>query len=265
MLLALRGRVINLSFMSSSAPYFSDSRMMSDAAFTTTRWTLVRSAADQCLPESALALERLCRNFWYPLYSFVRRQGYAVHDAQDLTQEFFSRLLESDGIGSVHPDKGRFRTFLIASLNHFLINEWRHSRRQKRGGGQIHFSLEAESAESRYRYEPADYFTPEKAFDRRWAETLLQHVLDRLQEEWNQRHLAGHFEDMKPFLADGPGTIRIADAAARLGVTEDSFKWSLRKFRQRYRAIFCEEITHTVSSPDEIDDEIRYLFSVLAE
>lgn len=215
--------------------------------------------------EAASALEKLCRGYWYPLYADVRRQGHAVHAAQDLTQEFFSRLLESKGLDSVHPDKGRFRSFLIASLRHFLANDWKHSQRQKRGSGQLHFSIEADLAEGRYQREPADHFTPEKAFERRWAAALLQRVLDRLQDEWEHKDPARHFEDLKPFLLDHKGSAPFAATALRLGVTEASLKWAVHKLRRRYGEIFREEISGTVSSPDEIDDEIRHLFSVLAD
>ena len=182
-----------------------------------------------------------------------------------MTQEFFSRLLEANSLASVHPDKGRFRSFLIGSLKHFLINEWKRSQRQKRGGGQVHFSIEEEAAEGRFQHEPANHFTPEKAFERRWAETLLQQVLDRLRDEWERKDTPNHFENMKPFLLDGKGSSRISEVASRLGVTEESLKWTVRKLRQRYREIFREEIAHTVSRPEEIDDEIRHLFSVLTD
>jgi RNA polymerase sigma-70 factor (ECF subfamily) len=251
--------------MPGSYPDFFASPATSGAAFATTHWSMVLDAGNRSRPEYAPALEKLCRGYWYPIYACVRRQGHAVHAAQDLTQEFFSRLLESHGIDAVHPDKGRFRSFLIASLNHFLANEWKHARRQKRGGGKPHFSLEHESAEGRFQHEPADHFTPEKAFDRRWAETLLQHVLDRLRNEWELKDATRRFEDMKPFLLEGRGIARIADLATRLGVTEASLKWSVRKLRQRYREIFREEIAHTVSCPEAIDDEIRYLFLVLTD
>jgi DNA-directed RNA polymerase specialized sigma24 family protein len=234
-------------------------------AFATTHWSMVLRAGDRCGPESAPALEKLCRGYWYPLYAYVRREGHAVHEAQDLTQAFFARLLGDNSLASVHPDKGRFRSFLIASLKHFLINEWKHSQRQKRGGGKVHFHLDEEVAQGRYRLEPAENFTPEKAFERRWAETLLQRVLDHLKAEWGQRDASVPFDEMKPFLLEGKGSVRIADVAARLGVTGDSLKWSVRKLRQRYREIFREEIAHTVGSPEDIDDEIRHLFSVLTD
>lgn len=234
-------------------------------AFPNTHWSMVLRAGDGRAPESASALEKLCKGYWYPLYAYVRRQGHAVHEAQDLTQEFFSRLLEGNSLGSVHPDKGRFRSFLIASLKHFLINEWKHSQRQKRGGGQAHFSLDEAVAEGRYQNEPVENFTPEKAFERLWAETLLQRVLDRLRDEWEVKDTTRQFVDLKPFLLDGKGTTRIADVAIRLGITEASLKWAVRKLRQRYREIFREEIAHTVSRPEDIDDEIRHLFSVLTD
>ena len=251
--------------MTSTHSNFFASRAPVGAAFLTTHWSMVLRAGGKGSLESASALEILCRGYWYPLYAYVRRQGHDSHEAQDLTQEFFFRLLEANSLASVHPDKGRFRSFLIASLKHFLINEWKRSQRQKRGGGQTHFSIEAETAEGRFRHEPANHFTPEKAFERRWAETLLQQVLDRLQGEWECRKTPGAFEDMKPFLLDAKGSARVAGVAARLGVTEESLKWSVRKLRQRYRDIFREEIAHTVSRPEEIDDEIRHLFSVLTD
>lgn len=234
-------------------------------AFATTRWSMVLRAGNQCLPESGEALEQLCRRYWYPLYTYIRRQGHTVHAAQDLTQGFFSRLLAGKGLDSVHPDKGRFRSFLTASLQHFLANERKHSGRHKRGGGKPHFSLETEAAESRYEDEPLDHLTPEKMFERRWAEVLLQCVLDRLKAEWERNDPARNFEDMKPFLLDGRGSARIADVAVRLGLTEVSLKWAVRRLRQRYREIFREEIAHTVSCPEDIDDEIRHLFTVLAD
>lgn len=210
------------------------------------------------------ALETLCHTYWYPLYAYVRRQGKSPHDAQDLTQEFFSRLLESSALENVRPEKGRFRSFLIASLNHFLANDWKHERRQKRGGGHVHISIEEEAAEGRYLHEPTDRLTPEKLFDRRWAETLLQRVLDRLQKAWEQRPAAISFAILKPYLLGSDDDESFGEAAQRLGVTEASLKWAMHKLRQRYGEIFREEIAHTVSSPQEVEDEIRHLISVMA-
>jgi len=225
---------------------------------------MVLRAGQQQAGDSAAALEKLCRAYWYPLYAHIRRQGKDPHDAQDLTQEFFSRLLESNALDAVHPSKGRFRSFLIASLNHFLANDWKHSQRQKRGGGHLHFSIDEQTAEGRYQHEPPDHFTPEKAFERRWAETLLQSVLDRLCHEWESKGTPRPFDEIKLFLIEGKEAAPFAEMAARLGVTEASLKWTVHKLRKRYGEIFREEIASTVSSPAEIDDEVRHLFSVMA-
>jgi len=235
-----------------------------DAVFATTHWSVVLRAGGQQSGESAAALEKLCHSYWYPLYAYVRRQGKSTQDAQDLTQSFFSGLLESHSLDAVHPSKGRFRSFLIASLNHFLANDWKHSQRQKRGGGHLHFSIDEQTAEGRYQHEPADHFTPEKAFERRWAETLLQSVLDRLRDEWESKGTPRPFDEIKLFLIEGKEAAPFAEMAARLGVTEASLKWTVHKLRKRYGEIFREEIASTVSSPAEIDDEVRHLFSVMA-
>ena len=244
-----------------------DSAPAASPRFNTTHWSVVLAAGETAVPGGAAALEQLCRAYWYPLYAFVRRQGHDSHEAQDLTQEFLSRLLEGNALGSAHPDKGRFRSFLIASLNHFLANEWKHSQRQKRGGSHTQFSLDEETAEDRFRHEPADTFTPEKAFERRWAETLLQGVLDRLRDEWEGKAAGAatcRFDDVKPFLLDGKEAAPFADAARHLGITEASLKWAVHKLRKRYAELFREEIAHTVSSADEMDDEIRHLFLVMS-
>ena len=230
------------------------------AQFPSTLWTMVRSARDE---RSGQALEALCRAYWYPLYAYAQRQGHRPEDAQDLTQEFFSRLLEDQSLASVHESKGRFRSFLLASFKHLMANEWKRAQRQKRGGGQHHFSLEAELAEGYYQPELADTLDPEKLYERRWAETLLQRVLDRLQDEWEHKGVTRHFEDLKSFLIDKKGSTPFAELAARLGVSEASLKWAVHKLRQRYRELVREEIAQTVSSAEEVDDEIRHLFSVL--
>lgn len=222
-------------------------------------------AGKQQSEESGPALEKLCQAYWYPLYAYVRREGRTSHEAQDLTQEFFASLLETHALEGVHPDKGRFRSFLIASLRHFLANERKHSHRQKRGGGRVHFSLDEERAEGRYQHEPSDNFTPERAFERRWAETLLQGVLDRLRDEWDAKDTTLLFENVKPFLIGSEETATFQVIARRLGVTEASLKWTVHKLRQRYQKIFREEIANTVSTPEEIEDEIRHLFVVLTQ
>ena len=231
------------------------------AQFPSTLWSVVRSAQDG---QSALALEKLCRAYWSPLYAYVRRQGHSPEDAQDMTQEFFARLLEDHSLASVHESKGRFRSFLLASIKHLLANEWKRANRQKRGGGQQHFSLDAELAEGHHQYEPLDDLDPEKAYEMHWAETLLQRVLDRLRGEWERKDMARDFDELKPFLLGKQAGGTFADAATRAGVTEASLKWAVHKLRQRYRELVRDEIAQTVSTAEEIEDEIRYLFSVLA-
>jgi RNA polymerase sigma-70 factor (ECF subfamily) len=181
-----------------------------------------------------------------------------------MTQEFFSRLLEDHSLTSVHESKGRFRSFLLASIKHLLANEWKRANRQKRGGGQIHFSLDAEIAHGHHHPEPLDHLDPEKLYEKRWAETLLQRVLDRLRGEWEKKDMARDFDDLKLFLVGKQAGGTFAAAAARAGVTEASLKWAVHKLRQRYRELVRDEIAQTVSTADEIDDEIRYLFSVLS-
>jgi RNA polymerase sigma factor (sigma-70 family) len=237
------------------------------AQFRTTRWSMVlRAGAEQrSEADEQRALEELCRAYWYPLYAYVRRQGHPAEDARDLTQEFFSRLLEDRSLASVHESKGRFRSFLLASIKHLLANEWKHATRQKRGGGQIHFSIEQEFLEERIGHELQDRMDPEKAYEKRWAETLLGRVLDRLKGEWENKETGRHFDELKPFLIDPKGEVSFADAAARAGVSEASLKWAVHKLRRRYRELVREEIAETVSSADQVDDELRYLFSVLAD
>ena len=230
------------------------------AQFPSTLWTIVQSARDQ---RCAQALETLCRAYWYPLYAYAQRQGHRPEDAQDLTQEFFSRLLADQSLATVNESKGRFRSFLLASFKHLMANEWKRGQRQKRGGSQRHFSLEGELAEGQYEPELTDTLDPEKLYEKRWAETLLQRVLDRLHDEWEHTGTTRHFEDLKSFLIDQKGATPLAEVAARLGVSDASLKWAVHKLRQRYRELVREEIAHTVSSAGEVDDEIRHLFSVL--
>lgn len=231
----------------------------SGAQFPSTLWSVVRGAA----VESGPALEKLCRAYWPPLYAYVRRKGYQPQDAQDLTQEFFSRLLEDQSLASVHQSKGRFRSFLLASIKHLLANEWKRSERQKRGGGQIHFSIDARVAEGLGERALQNHLDPEKLYEKQWAETLLQRVLDRLQQECSQHAGAARFEDLKVFLVEPKGSTSIAEAATRAGATEASLKWAVHKLRQRYRELVREEVSQTVELATEVDDEIRYLLKAL--
>jgi len=231
--------------------------------FPTTQWTAVLAAADAHGPMGREALEQLCRTYWYPLYAFVRRQGHGPTESQDLTQDFFAHLLSTEALNTVDPARGRFRSFLLASLRNFLTNEWKRGQRQKRGGGATTFSLDAVEAEDRYRLEPPDDATPEKVYERKWAEALLDRVLGRLREECDASGRAQRFETLKVFLLDDKGTLPLADAAQRLGLTVIAVKGVVHRLRQRYREIFREEVANTVERAEDVDEEIRHLLRAL--
>jgi RNA polymerase sigma-70 factor (ECF subfamily) len=216
-------------------------------------------------PQSAKALETLCQTYWCPLYSFTRRQGYNPHEAADLTQDFFSHLLATNALASVSQDKGKFRSFLLASLKNLLANEWNRARTQKRGGGAKLFSLDEELAEGRFQLEPADHATPEKIFDRRWAEAILSRALEQLRQECDSGEKARRFDEVKVFLISEKGTESFAAVAARLNLSVAAVKGLVHRLRRRFRELIRSEIAQTVSQASEIDDEIRYLFSALSE
>lgn len=232
--------------------------------FTTTHWSVVLAAGQHPSSEAAEALAQLCRTYWYPIYAFVRRKGHAAHDAQDLTQEFFARLLGRSYLSAVDPGKGRFRSFLLASLEHFLAKEWVRANRQKRGGGCAIISLDEEAAEGCYRMEPAHELTAERIFERRWAMTLLHHTLARLQEECVADGKGKLFEQVKGTLSGEKSEVSYAQAAAQLGMSEGAVKVAVHRLRRRYGELLRTEIARTVSNPEEIDEEIRYLFTALA-
>lgn len=233
------------------------------AVFATTRWSVVLRAGDSNQPHSSAALETLCRLYWPPLYAFVRRRGHDVHESQDLIQAFIVSLLERRDLSAVSPDKGKFRSFLLASLNHFLLNEWNRSQTQKRGGGKIIFSLDMALAEGMPGVEPAVAETPEKEFERRWAETVIENVLKRLREEWERRYQPRFFDDLKVYLLEERGSAPFAKTAQQMGITESALKSIVHRLRKRFRELFREEIAGTVEDPGQIEDEIRHLFSAL--
>jgi RNA polymerase sigma-70 factor (ECF subfamily) len=236
---------------------------MPPSHFATTHWSLVLAARDRAEASADDALASLCTLYWYPLYAYVRRSGHTPDDAHDLTQEFFTRLLEKDWLAGVDQEKGKFRSFLLASCAHFLSNEGHRVRAKKRGGGRAVLSLEATDAEGRYRTEPADDLTPEKLFERRWALALLQQVMARLREEFETRGKGELFDRLRGFLVGekGSGYRQAADA---LGLSEGSVKVAVHRLRQRYRDLLHEEIARTVDTPGEIEGEIRALFVALA-
>jgi RNA polymerase sigma factor (sigma-70 family) len=235
------------------------------ARFCTTHWSLVSAAQDPAAPASAEALEWLCRTYWYPLYAFVRRQGGSSHDAQDLTQEFFSRVVEKNYLHSASAERGRFRTFLLVVFKRFLAKEWRRGHALKRGGGQIHVPLDADWAESRYQAEPTDTLTPERIYERRWAATLLEQTLHRLREEYQRGARENEFERLKEFLAAERGSIPYAEIAGALGVSEGAARVQLHRLRKRFRAVFRDQIARTVSADEELEDEVRYVVAILSQ
>jgi RNA polymerase sigma factor (sigma-70 family) len=231
--------------------------------FTRTQWSVVLLAAEQSSPPAIEALEKLCRTYWYPLYAFVRRRGYGVADAQDLTQEFFSRLLEKRFLDSLDRTKGKFRSFLLAALEHFLAKEWRRANAQKRGGGKVIFSLDDDTAETRYASEPADALTPEKIYERRWAMTLLEQTLARLREECISSDKTRLYELLKGSFSGERNELSYAAIAAQLGTNEGAIKVAAHRLRRRYGELLREEIAQTVDNPEKIDEEVRCLFAAL--
>jgi RNA polymerase sigma-70 factor (ECF subfamily) len=231
--------------------------------FASTRWSVVLLARDRAAAEADAALEALCRAYWYPLYAYIRRQVGSADQAEELTQEFFTRFLEKDFLDAVDRDRGRFRSFLLACCKHFLANERDRVRAQKRGGGRALLSLDFVSAAERYHREPADSLTPERLFERRWVLTLLDQVLDQLGREFHADGKGPLFERLKLALVGATEALPYAAIGAELGMTEAAVKKAAQRLRRRYREIFRERIAATVGSPEEIEDEIRALFAVL--
>jgi RNA polymerase sigma-70 factor (ECF subfamily) len=232
--------------------------------FATTHWSVVLAAADGQSPRAGAALETLCRAYWYPLYAFLRRDGQKPEDAEDVTQAFFARLLERNDLAQVGREKGRFRSFLLAALKHFLCDEHDKQRAQKRGGGSEVISLDAASAEERYRLEPADERSPDKLFERRWAMTVLEHAAARLRDIYSAEGNAALYDELKPFLSGDKAAPPYAEVAARRGLSESAVKSAIHRLRVRQRELIRDEVAHTVSTGGEIDDEIRHLIAVLA-
>jgi RNA polymerase sigma-70 factor (ECF subfamily) len=232
--------------------------------FATTRWSVVMAAGAPDSPRSADALAQLCQAYWYPLYAYVRRQGHSAHDAQDLTQEFFARLLEKNYLAAVSREKGRFRSFLLASLKHFLANEWDKARALKRGGGQEIIHLDAHDAETRYSLEPKEMLSADKIYERRWAMLLLDRVLNRLREEQVAAGKGGQFDLLKTCLLGERSSVPYLELAGQLRMTEGNVKVTVHRLRQRYRELLRAEIAETVVSPADVDEELRQLFAALS-
>ena len=232
-------------------------------AFPPTRWSVVLAANRQASPESAAALEAICRSYWFPLYAYVRRCGQSPEDAQDLTQEFFCRLLEKRWLDSADPAKGKLRTFLVVVLKRFMSHEWRRASAARRGGGQTPVQFDTAFAESRYATD-AQSLAPDEAFDRQWALTLLDLTVNRLQAEFAAAGKAGDFEAFKICLTAGRGGIDYAAIAAKLGMNEGAARVAAHRLRKRFREIYRAEISQTLSQEADIDAELRHLAAVLA-
>jgi RNA polymerase sigma factor (sigma-70 family) len=229
--------------------------------FPTTSWTLVAAAGDALGEDCREALARLCESYWYPVYAYVRRRGYPEREAQDLTQDFFVRILEGRYLNRADANRGRFRSFLLNSCKFFLADQADRARAQKRGAGAI-LPFEVASGETRYRFEPLDQETPERVFDRRWALTLLDRVVACLRDEFLQHGSPDDFEKLKVFLL-GQAEVPYTELAREMGATEGGLKVAVHRLRKRYRALFLREIAETVAAPTEVDSEIRFLFSIL--
>jgi RNA polymerase sigma-70 factor (ECF subfamily) len=231
--------------------------------FATTHWSVVLAARDRAAPQSREALAALCAAYWYPLYAYIRRRGHDADQAQDLTQEFFARLLEKDYLQVVDRAKGKFRSFLLAACQHFLCNEYDRARARKRGGGRASISLDFQAAEGRYGLEPAHSLTPEKLFERRWALTLLDQVLGRLRDEMIHAGREKLFETLKVVLMGEKASIPYRQLAKELDLSEGSIKVAVHRLRKRYRELLREEIERTLDESVQVEEEIRDLFAAL--
>jgi RNA polymerase sigma-70 factor (ECF subfamily) len=223
----------------------------------------VLAAARSDTTKAQAALEKLCRTYWYPLYAYVRRRGHPAHDAQDLTQAFFARLLERNWVGDVDRERGRFRTFLLTAMSRFLSDEWDKLRAQKRGGGVIHVPVQLDTAETRYGHEPADNCTPEQCYEHQWALTPLDNVLQRLRAEFEHEDKGELFAGLNSCLVGGRETQPFAELAVQLRMNEGAAKMAVHRLRKRYRKLLRAEITETMAATEDVDEELRHLFAVL--
>jgi RNA polymerase sigma factor (sigma-70 family) len=232
--------------------------------FTTTHWSVILAARDSQSPRSREALESLCRSYWYPLYSFARRTDHSAADAEDLTQGFFARLLEKDYLKAAAQDKGRFRTFMLVAFKRYLANEWDRQHSQKRGGFSAAVLIDQEEAESRFAAEAAHHLSPDLLFDRQWAMTLLDRTMAQLRQEYVSSERAALFDYVRPCVVREESALPYAEIGERLKLSEAAIKMAVQRLRGRYREILRREIAQTVASEEEIDAEIRHLFSTFS-
>jgi RNA polymerase sigma-70 factor (ECF subfamily) len=232
--------------------------------FTTTHWSVVLAAGHSSVPGAQEALEKLCHTYWFPLYAFARRQGNSPEDAQDLTQEFFSRLLEKNYLAKADPDRGKFRTFLLRSLKNFLVNEWKRAGRLKRGGDLEFLSIDTNAAEDRYAAEAPDESNPDAEYETRWAVTLIEQVLTALRQEFDAADKARLFEELKGFIWGDKSTASYAEIAGHLHLSEGTVKVAVHRLKKRFRELLRAEVAHTVARPEDIDGELRHFIKCAA-
>lgn len=232
-------------------------------AFYTTHWSVVLAVAHCDGPRAQEALAKLCQTYWYPLYAYVRRRGYSAPDAQDLTQEFFTKLLERRSLARATPELGKFRSYLLTAMKYFLASEWKHSRAQKRGGGSPLLSLDWAAAEQRFDLEPATHASPDKLFEHQWAVAILAGALKRLEQQYQSAGKAHLFNDLKHSLSGTRESQPYAELALRMRLSEGALKVIVHRMRRHYRGLIRDEIANTVNDPREVDAEMRHLFNVL--
>ena len=235
-----------------------------DARFVTTHWSVVLAASDRASGDASAALEQLCRAYWPPLYAFVRRRGYELHEAQDLTQEFFARLLEKNYLSAADRTRGKFRTFLLTALEHFLANEWRDAHAQKRGGHLAFLSFDDPLAEEQCRQLAAPDDSPERIYERQWALTVLGRVMDRLRARHEERGKAELFAALEPSLGGSRQAVSYAAIGAKFGMSEGNVKVAVHRLRKEFGELLREEIAGTVATEAEVDEEIRQLIRASA-
>jgi len=248
----------------STAPSSAGSGSPRGDVFVTTRWTVVLSAGRKSSPHSDKALAELCQTYWYPLYAYVRRQGKSKEDAEDLVQAFFASFLAKNYLEGLNAERGKFRAFLLASLKHFLANEWDKANRQKRGGGIAHISLDWQSADERYHLDPPDPASPDRSYDRAWAFALLEQVIVRLRTECEAEGKATLFDQAKGYLMIGETAIPYAEAAQALCLDEGAVRVAVHRLRKRYRQLLRDEIGQTLAHPAQVTEELRCLQAALS-
>ncbi|MDD2709139.1 MAG: sigma-70 family RNA polymerase sigma factor [Verrucomicrobiae bacterium] len=241
-----------------------DSNAPNPGTFPSTHWSAVLSAGSGDTPAAHNALGRICEKYWYPLYVYVRRRGYRHSEAQDLTQDFFAFLLQKESLRVAAPEKGRFRSFLLTSLSHFLSNEWDRQNAAKRGGGRVIPLSQLEDADARFQLEPAQSCSADRAFEKIWAMTLLENSLRRMEEDWKKHDKSRLFEALKPFLMAGAEPPSYEELASRLGMNVGAVKMAIFRLRRSFRDVLCQEIAQTVDDPTTVEEEIRHFIRILS-